>query len=238
MKKIGIIGGITPDSTARYYEELTSWNRDGSKGDRFPTILIYSLDLLNWYRLLAEDDEDSIVQCLLTAANSLRLAGADFAIIAANTPHMYFETLEKKSPLPLLSIVEATAEAASSKGYKRVGLLGTIFTMRKGFYPAVFSKYGIEIVVPALKDQEYINKVLFEEVAKGKYLQSSKEGIVRISKKLEREEKIEALILGCTELPLFIDESDVGMPVLDTVAIHVRASLRLALNSNSAEMGV
>jgi len=229
MKKIGMIGGITPDSTAKYYEYLTSWNRDTTKGDEFPIILIHSLDLLNWLRLLEEDNEDDVVQCLLTAANSLQKAGADFAFIAANTPHMYFDRLKNESPLPLLSIVEATAEAASSEGYKRVGLLGTMFTMQKGFYPAVFSKYGIKTVVPALKNQEYINKVLFEEVSYGKYLQPSKERIIQISKKLKRDEQIEALILGCTELPLFLDESDVGMPVLDTVAIHVQAVLQLAL---------
>jgi len=142
---------------------------------------------------------------------------------------MYFEKLKQETPLPLLSIVDATAKAAYSKGYKRVGLMGTMFTMQKGFYPAVLTKYDIEAFVPSLKDQEYINRILFEEVSYGRYLQKSKDQIVEISKRLGQTEQLDALILGCTELPLFLDESDVGMPVLDTVHIHTQAALRWSL---------
>ena len=229
MKKIGIIGGITPESTAKYYDYLASWNRDRSKGDDFPVVLIHSLDLLNWYRLLEEDNEDNIVQCLMTAARSLESAGADFALIAANTPHMYFDRLAEETSLPLLSIVEATAQAALSLGFKRVGLMGTKFTMQRGFYPAVFEKHNLQVIVPDAKDQEYIDGVLFGEVAFGKYLDSSKARFVEISRKLQQQEQLEAMILGCTEIPLFIDESDIGLPVLDTVKVHALAALQMAL---------
>ncbi len=229
MRKIGIIGGITPDSTTKYYEYLTSWNRTASRGMDYPVVLIYSLNLLNWYRLLEEDDEDEIVKCLIAAAESLHQAGADFAMLAANTPHMYFDRLQNESPLPLLSIVEATAKAALKEGYKRVGLLGTKFTMGKSFYPDVLSQYEIEIVVPDIKGQAYINRMLFEEVAQGQYFQSSKQQVIEITKEMKSRRMIDALILGCTELPLFLDETDVAMPVLDTVAIHAKAAIEFAL---------
>jgi aspartate racemase len=185
--------------------------------------------MLYWHHLLDIDNENEIVTYLIAAANSLQKAGADFGVIAANTPHMYFDRIQDEASLPLLSIVKATAEAALSKGYERVGLLGTMFTMGKAFYPSVFSTYNIDVVVPNQEDQEFIHKVLFEEVSYGKYLQPSKERLVEISKKLERDEQVEALILGCTELPLFLDNSSVCMPVLDTVAIHVQAAMQLAL---------
>jgi aspartate racemase len=229
MKTIGIIGGITPDSTVKYYQYFTSWNRTGREGIHYPIVLIYSLDLLNWYRLLDKNDEDLVVECLIEGARALKRAGADFAIVAANTPHMYFERLQHESPIRLLSIVDATAKEASTRGYTRVGLLGTKFTMDRAFYPDVFSKYGIDIYVPDCKARDYINKMLFDEVSRGQYLISSKKRVIEISKKLRSEKDIDALILGCTELPLFLNESDVGMPVLDTVAVHANAALDLAL---------
>jgi len=229
MKKIGVIGGITPDSTAKYYEYFTSWNRDGSKGADYPTVVIYSLDLQKWYRLLAEDNEKDIVHYLLSAVSALEHAGAQIAIIAANTPHMYFTQLQSMASISMLSIVDSTAQEASRKGYKRLGLLGTKFTMQKSFYFEVFSKHNMEVVVPDQRGQDYINTMLFEEISSGQYLDSSKQRLIQISRDLEAEKGIDALILGCTELPLFIDANDVHMAVLDTVAIHANATIECAL---------
>lgn len=229
MKKIGVIGGITPDSTVKYYEYFTSWNRDGSKGTEYPTVVIYSLDLQKWYKLLAEDNEKDIVQYLLSGVSALEHAGAQIAIIAANTPHMYFTQLQSMASISILSIVDTTAQEALRKGYKRLGLLGTKFTMQKSFYFEVFSEYGMEVVAPGQKEQDYINTMLFEEVSSGQYIDSSKQRVIEISRNLEVEKGIDALILGCTELPLFIDENDVNMAVLDTVSIHANAAIECAL---------
>jgi aspartate racemase len=160
----------------------------------------------------------------------LKAADADFGFLAANSPHIVFDDIARRSPIPLVSIVEATCAEAKVRGFKKLGLFGTRFTMHGRFYPDVFSRAGLELVVPAADEQDYIHDKYLNELIPGKFLPQTREGLLAIARRLRDEEGIQALILGGTELPLILtDESALGIPFLDTTQIHVNAILETAM---------
>jgi aspartate racemase len=148
--------------------------------------------------------------------------------MASNTPHRYYDRLEEEASIPLLSIVEATANVASEKGYNKVGLLGTKFTMNGDFYPGVFEEKGIELVTPGEDDRELVHDKIMNELVNGDILDETRKKLVEITRKMRRSEGVEATILGCTELPLILSEKETGFPVLDTTQIHVDAAYNMA----------
>jgi aspartate racemase len=174
--------------------------------------------------MLNDGQLDDLAEYLAQAVNSLARAGADFGCIAANTPHLVFDELQHRSPIPLLSIVRATVDHASALGLKKAGLMGTGFTMRANFYPVEFSKAGISLVVPNDAEREFIHGKYLGELLKNQFLPQTREEILRIARRMKREEGIEAVVLAGTELPLLLrDAADMDMPVLDTTVIHVEA---------------
>ncbi len=226
MKTLGLIGGIGPESTIEYYRLLIDGYRERVRDGSYPHILLNSIDLKRMVDWFNANKLQEVTEYLLAELQVLSRAGAEFAALAANTPHVVFEALRERSPIPLVSIVEATCAAARVQGLRRVGLFGTRFTMQGRFYPDVFDKAGIELVVPAAAEQTYIHDKYMGELVAGVFLDQTRAGLLQIVERLRREERIEGLILGGTELPLILrDATAAGVPLLDTTRLHVEAIL-------------
>jgi aspartate racemase len=222
MKTVGIIGGVGPESTIEYYRLIIEAYRDRRTDGSYPSIIINSVDVSRLLAWMGSDELDAVTDYLVNGIERLARAGADFGALAANTPHIVFDEVQRRSPIPLLSIVETTRDAARSRGMKKVGLFGTRFTMQAHFYPDVFSRAGIQIVVPSDEEQSYIHEKYLGELLKNIFASATREGLLAIVDRLKERDDIEGLILGGTELPLILrDDEHNGVPFLDTTRIHV-----------------
>ncbi|BDV41824.1 racemase [Geotalea uraniireducens] len=227
MKTIGIIGGLGPESTVDYYRSIIAACRTSADDLSAPEMVIYSVNLPEVLALVAARDWERLTGLLADRLAALQRAGADFAVISANTPHVVFEALAARSPLPLLSIVEETCRAARAEGLTRVGLLGTRFTMQENFFRGPFNAAGIAVVVPDPAEQEYIHTKLMTEIELGIVRDETRCGLLAIIDRLQREERVDGIVLGCTELPLILDDGvDAGLPFLNTTAVHVAGIVR------------
>lgn len=230
MKTVGIIGGIAPESTIQYYRLIIDLYRKRFADGSYPNILINSIDMKTMLDLIGSNDLDGVTRYLLREIDRIAKAGADFAVLASNTPHLVFDGIQKRSPVPLISIVEATYAATEKLGLKKVGLFGTRFTMNSGFYPDVFSRRGMTIIVPEKEDQDVIHWKYMGELVNGIYLPDTREKLMAIAGRLRKEKHIEGLILGGTELPLLLnDAAEKGFPFLDTTRIHAESIVETML---------
>lgn len=227
-KTIGILGGMTPESTSTYYEHITRTyvRRFGDYG--FPPVVIYSVSFQQYQDWMIAGRWDSIIQGLSGGLRALHRAGADFAVIATNTMHNVLPELLKSSPIPILSIIDATAEAVKASGMDTIGLLGTRFTMEKPFYTEGLNRYGIKALIPNGHDRETVHRIIFEELGSGIFTDESRSLYVSIVHRL-RDAGAQGIILGCTEIPLLIQESDCGVPLFDTAVIHADRALEHAI---------
>ena len=226
MKTLGIIGGIGPESTVDYYQTIIEVFRRRKPEAGYPPFIINSIDLDKLRNFVEAADLRGLSGYLLEELRKLQQAGVDFALLAANTPHLVFDDLKRVSPLPLLSIVEATRDAARARGMKRLALFGTRFTMQARFYPDVFSREGIEIVAPNLPDQDYIHDKYMNELVNGVFLPETRAGLLAVVDRVKETSGIDGVILGGTELPLILRESaHEGIPFLNTTRIHVEAAV-------------
>jgi len=226
MKTLGIIGGVGPESTADYYRSIIALYRQRTGDGSYPELLINSIDLKKEMEMVESNQFDQLTDYLLEEVQKLARAGADFGLIASNTPHIVFPDLSPRSPIPLISIVEAACAVAQKMKLKRVGLFGTTFTMQGRFYPDVFSRAGISLVAPDLEDQTYVHDKYMNELVNGVFLPETRAGLLRVVDRLGATQRIEGLILGGTELPLILrDETHDGMPILNTTKIHVEAAV-------------
>ena len=226
MKTVGIIGGIGPESTIDYYRSLIATYRKLSTDGSAPSIVINSIDMYKMLGMIQRNDLGAVTDFLVEELQRLAGAGADFGLLAANTPHIVFDEVRQRSPIPLISIVQATCDAAKERGLKRLGLLGTSFTMRGRFYPDVFSREGIALCVPELDEQDYIHEKYMTELGNGIFLPETRAGLLAIVDRLADRETIDGVILGGTELPLILrDPEHHGIPFLDTTRIHVSAAV-------------
>ncbi len=200
MKIAGIVGGLGPESTIEYYRQILAAYREQRPDLGNPPIVINSVNMKLLLNSLAAGDLDKMAQYLSAEIKRLADAGAQFAVISANTPHIVFDRVCANSPIPLISIVEATCEAAQELGATKLGLFGTRFVMQGRFYPEAFSSNGMELVVPVPSEQDYIHQIYFEELVKGTVLPETREKLLTIVDRLRREQGIQALILGGTEL--------------------------------------
>ena len=231
MKTVGIIGGVGPESTIEYYRFIIEAYREKKADDSYPSIIINSVDVNKYVSLATANQFDKFAADLSVEIERLARAGADFGAIAANTPHIVFDQLQRHATIPLLSIVEATREKAQSLGLKRIGLFGTRFTMTGGFYQKVFADAGLEILTPNESEQDYIHEKYIGELLKNIFAQETRAGLMAIVAALREREQIEALILGGTELPLILRESEPSeVPFLDTTRIHVERIVRELLS--------
>ena len=231
MKTIGIIGGTAPASTIEYYRLIIASYRERTRDGSYPPILINSIDMKKMLDLIGADRLAEVTRYLLDEIGKLARAGADLGLLASNTPHIVFDDLQRQSPIPLISIVEAACEAAHALGLSRVGLLGTRFTMQGRFYPEVFSRQGIALSVPTPDDQAFIHDKYMGELVHGVFLPETREQLLAIADRLRKKDGIQGLILGGTELPLILgDVADRGIPFLDTTRIHVERAVARMLS--------
>lgn len=230
-KRIGILGGMSPESTVAYYEYITRayTERYGDYG--YPEILIYSVSFQPYVDWPNQDRWDLVAQGLSQAAHKLVAAGADFILIATNTMHLVFDEVQAKVEVPMLSLLDATADAVLARGLRTVGLLGTRFTMEKSFYQDALARQGITVLVPDAADRAYVNRVIYDELVAGQIHDRSRIEFVAIIRKLV-ERGAEGVILGCTEIPLLVSEGDAGVPLFDTTTIHAEAALKYACETN------
>lgn len=230
MKTVGIIGGIGPESTIEYYRLIIASFLQHEKNGNYPQIIINSINMKKMLDLIGKNELDEVANYLVREISKVAKAGADFALLASNTPHIVFKHLRNLSSLPLISIVDATCAKAKSLGLRRVGLFGTRFTMQGGFYNEIFTEGDISVIIPEKPDQDYIHEKYMGELVKGIIRDDTKKVLLKIANSLKENEGIEALILGGTELPLILKETDsIGIPFLDTTRIHVERVMKMLL---------
>ncbi|HMG06270.1 MAG TPA: amino acid racemase [Chthoniobacterales bacterium] len=232
MKTLGIIGGTGPESTIEYYRRTIAVYRARSPEGQAPSILINSIDNKRLLDLAGANQLAQLADYLASEVERLVRAGADLALFAANTPHLVFEEVQRRSNIPMLSIVEATCDVAAATGRRRLALFGTRFTMEASFYPKIFGPRQIGIVMPNKAEQAYIHERYMNELLPGIVLNETREDLLEIVRAMKQREGVDGLILGGTELSLiFRDATAAGVPVLDTTQIHVEAAVERLLKN-------
>lgn len=224
--KIGMIGGLGPESTLDYYRLIIEKYRENVRDGSNPEIIINSMDINVLLNMMANKEWDGVVKWLNEGLQDLYRAGADFAFISANTPHIVFDRVKELSPLPLISIIEETCNKTAQLGIEKIGLIGTKFTMESSFFQKVFDKSNIAIVVPTEEEQVYIHHKLMTEIELGQFYDETRNGLLAIVKRMIDEQGIRGLILGCTELPLILKKDEFGIPFLNTTRIHVDSIMK------------
>lgn len=223
MKKIGLVGGIGPASTVDYYLGLIERCRAELGENVYPEIVIDSVSLTTATDFFAQNDFDGNAQLMLKSLADLKAAGAEIAAITANTEHIVWDKIKDFFEIPVVSIVEATADEILRKGYKRVLILGTIFTMKSGLYEKPLIERGITPIIPKDEDKEKIANLFFPNLENGIVIAEDKSKMLEIVGKIARENSADAVLLGCTELPLMIKDGDLDVPLLNTTQIHINA---------------
>jgi aspartate racemase len=225
-----MIGGTGPESTVEYYRRLISAYHARVSESGAPPIIINSVDNKDLVKWFTAGELARVIDFLVAEIERLARAGADFALIAAVTPHLGFEKLEQRARIPLLSIVEATADAATKAGLRRLALFGTRFTMEAALFPEAFAQRGMAIVVPNEKEREFIHEKYMGELFVGVILDETRAALVDIVETMKQRDNVDGLILGGTELSLILREpTAAGLPVLDTTQIHVKTALEWML---------
>jgi aspartate racemase len=226
MKSLGIVGGIGPESTIEYYRFILNGYRARVTDGSAPHLIIDSVDVNRGIAMLDANDLAGLANYVSASVDRLMRAGAQVGLIAANTPHLVFDEVQQRAAIPMISIVEAVCNHARGLGFKRLGLLGTGFTMRARFYPDMFARAGLELVTPAESEQTFIHEKYIHELLKNNFLPETRTAIIAIIERMRRVERIEAVVLAGTELPLLLRGADPeGLPFLDTTMIHVKAAV-------------
>ncbi|MCD6290855.1 MAG: aspartate/glutamate racemase family protein [Anaerolineae bacterium] len=230
-KTIGILGGMSPESTAVYYEYITRTYVQRFGRYDYPEIIIYSVSFQPYIDWPEQGRWDLVAQGLAAAARKLEAAGADFALIATNTMHKVFDEVQAAVSIPMLNLIDVVAEAIQARGMRTVGLLGTAFTMEDPFYRDRLAQKGIAVLTPDKADREYVHAVIYHELTAGTLRDESRARYVEIIHKLA-DRGAEGVILGCTEIPLLVSEADAEIPLFDTTTIHAAAALDYAIGQS------
>jgi aspartate racemase len=231
MKTMGMIGGIGPESTIDYYRSIVTLYRERRGDGSYPPLIINSIDLQKLLDLIGSQHLKDVTDYLASEVLKLAAAGAQFAFLAANTPHIVFEDVQRQSPIPLISIVRSACDQAIAMGVKRLGIFGTQFTMQGRFYPDVFSAAGMTIITPTQTEQAFIHEKYMNELVNGKFLPETRDEMLRIALRLSDEEDVAAVILAGTELPLLLRPTmEARARFLDTMQIHVEAIVTILLS--------
>ncbi|OON87136.1 aspartate/glutamate racemase [Oribacterium sp. C9] len=228
MKTIGLIGGMSWESTVTYYEILNKEVAGALGGFHSAKILMYNVDFAELEENMSNGYWAGNAVILADAATRLEKAGADFIVIATNTMHKLVDHIQKQISIPILHISDATADAVKRDNIWKVGLLGTKFTMTQGFIKDRLADAGLEVVIPDDKDIELVNDVIFNELCLGKVLDSSRKEYQRIIDDMKAK-GAEGIILGCTEIGMLISDKDSTLPTYDTTIIHAKAAAAMAL---------
>ena len=228
MKKIGLIGGTGPESTVMYYKELNSRIDKLTNGKAMPDLSIESVDFRRAWEYVTTQKYDMLIDYLSEKVISLSKAGAEIISLTSATMYIVIDEIEAKTKTKLVSLPKAVADEATKNGYQKVGLLGTIFTMEQDYMKSDLIKAGIEVVVPGKDDRLLVAKRIFEELESGIVKESTLNEFNAIIGKMQKEQGAEAVILGCTELPLLLNNDNCVLPCLDSVDIHINKLIRLA----------
>lgn len=228
MKKIGLVGGTGPESTLMYYKELNAQIDEITGGKAMPDIAIESVNFRRAWDYVVKGDYDALADYLAEKADKLKKTDSEIIALTAVTMHSVLNEIEEKAGVELVSIPKAVAKEAVSRGYKRLGLLGTIFTMEQDYMKKDFAGAGVEVFIPDEEDRELVAKRIFEELEQGIVKDSTLKEINEIISKMKTEYNIDAVILGCTELPLLLNDDNCVLPCLDSVKIHIRELIKRA----------
>ena len=230
LKKLGLVGGIGPASTITYYQKINEGYQSALThppkcGASLPMV-IDSLDLSVAYDLVDKKDWDAFTSLFVNSICTLHRAGAEIAAITANTAHIVFEQIAKKSPIPVIGLVDETCKFAKSRGIENIIVFGTAFTMSSGMYEAQCEKYGITVVVPTERDRQVIHNIIFPNLVAGIVTEEDRHKILEIANRMLQKHPGSAIALACTELPLILSVDDIDAPLLDTTSLHIQAILQ------------
>lgn len=228
MKKIGLVGGTGPESTIMYYKELNSQIDEVTGGKNMPELSIESVNFRKAWELVSSERHEELTEYLSEKVNNLVEGGAEIITLTAATMHIVFDKIENKTNVSLVSIPKAVRDEVIERGYKKIGLLGTIFTMEQDFMKKDLLQAGIDVIVPDKANRELIAKRIYEELELGIVRESTLQEFNEIIKKMKNVHEIEAIVLGCTELPLILNDANCLLPCLDSVAIHIKKLIELA----------
>lgn len=229
MKTIGLIGGMSWESTSEYYRIINEEIKERLGGLHSAKCMINSVDFEEIERFQSRGDWNGAGEVLANAAYSLQKGGADFIIICTNTMHKVVEKIKKKIDIPILHIADATANEINRKGIQTVGLLGTKYTMEQDFYKSRIEEHDIKVIVPSGTNREKVNEVIYTELCLGKIVFQSREYYKRVIEELVQE-GAQGIILGCTEIGLLIKQENVSVPIFDTTHIHAIEAVKVALD--------
>ena len=227
MKTIGLIGGMSWESTVTYYQVINETVKEKLGGLHSAKILLYSVDFAEIEEYQSQGEWEKSAEVLASAAQNLEKAGADFIVICTNTMHKVAPDIQKKISIPIVHIAEATASVLQSRGIRKVALLGTKYTMTQDFYKNKITETGIEVVIPDDDGVKLVNDVIYNELCLGILKDDSKAKFIDIISDLQKR-GAEGVILGCTEIGLLIGQADVSLPVFDTTLIHAQKAALLA----------
>jgi aspartate racemase len=229
MKKIGIIGGMSPESTIAYYQYITHTytQRCGDYG--YPEIIIYSVSFQDYVDWPAQDRWDRVAEGLSAAARTLEIAGAGVIVIATNTMHRVYAAVQASVSVPVISVLDVVADAIQAQNLSTVGLLGTRYTMEGSLYPDALSRYEIKVLIPNDSERQYVNQAIYTELVSGQILPETRARFLEIIADLA-DRGAQGIILGCTEIPLLVHADDTPLPLFDTTILHAEAALAYSLN--------
>ncbi|MHA1986247.1 MAG: aspartate/glutamate racemase family protein [Promethearchaeota archaeon] len=226
MRRIGILGGMSYESTIKYYDLILQKYYSKYNNYSYPEIIIFSLNFQKVIDYELGDDKSGYIDYLMSGIKSLENAGVEFIIMAANSPHAVYSDLEKLARIPIISIVKATIQYAGRENMKTLLLLGIKFTMQSTFYQNYSKKLGINVITPSIQEQHEIDEIIFSELVIGITKQESRRKLLEIINSYE----VDGVILGCTELPLILFQKDTKTKLLDTVELHVEAAFNYYLS--------
>jgi aspartate racemase len=235
MKTIGLLGGMTCESSLVYYKLINDMTREALGGSHSAKSVMVSVNFGEVEPLMERGEWDRVLAHMIEAARAVERGGGDFLVLCTNTMHKFAETIGGEIAIPILHIVDATAREIGKHGLRTIGLLGTRFTMEEDFYSGrLRDKHGIAAVIPDKDDRELVHQVIMDELSRGTINPSSREAYLRIIGELEKK-GAQGIILGCTEIPLLVSQEPGGIPLFDTTAIHARAAVDLALEIAGSE---
>ncbi|MGE1063495.1 amino acid racemase [Megasphaera paucivorans] len=229
MKKLGLIGGTGPESTIPYYRNIVFGVKHKVGKEYFPNITIESLNVFEVLNKCAIGDYMGLAEYMAAGISCLAAAGCDFAAFTGITPHIVFDEVQKKSAIPLVSMIDTTCNKAKCCQYKKIGLLGTKATMTGSFFQKPFEASGIEIITPECFAMEYINDKISRELENGIVLDDTRQQFIHIIEDMVDNDSIDAVVLGCTEIPLLFQSTNLPIPVLDAMEIHMETLIDMIL---------
>lgn len=235
MKKLGLVGGTGPESTIVYYKEINRLVSEKTGGAQFPELMVDSVNLFKMLPMCEAGAYDEVTDYLGASVKRLADGGVDYVAFTAVTCHVVFPQTAALCPVPMISIPEATADYAEAMGYRKVGLLGTIFTMDMDYMSRPMTERGIEVVVPSGEEKRIVSDRIYSELEFGIIKPETVAELVAVIERMKAEDGIEAVILGCTELPLALNDSNSPVPCLDTVKIHIDRLVKLIMEEEAYE---